>query len=143
MAADLGVSQKELVGNAELCSKIDASRYVGGDFGLPTINDIIGELKKPGRDPRQEAEVFEFACDIKSIDDLVTGMELPGIVTNITAFGAFVDIGIKQNGLIHASQMGVKGMADPSKVLKLHQKIKVAIVSVDLDRGRIGLRLIK
>ncbi len=143
MAADLGVSQKELVGNAELCSKIDASRYVGGDFGLPTINDIIGELKKPGRDPRQEAEVFEFACDIKSIDDLVTGMELPGIVTNITAFGAFVDIGIKQNGLIHASQMGVKGMADPSKVLKLHQKIKVAIISVDLDRGRIGLRLIK
>ena len=100
-------------------------------------------MKKPGRDPRQEAEVFEFASDIKSIDDLVTGMELPGIVTNITAFGAFVDIGIKQNGLIHASQMGVKGMADPSKVLKLHQKIKVAIISVDLDRGRIGLRLIK
>ena len=142
MASDLGVSTKELVGNVELCSKIDASKYVGGDFGLPTINDIINELKKPGRDPRETAEEFEFASDIKSIDDLVTGMELPGIVTNITAFGAFVDIGIKQNGLIHASQMGVKGMADPSKVLKLHQKVKVTVISVDLDRSRIGLRLL-
>ena len=143
MAADLGVSQKELVGNAQLCAKIDASRYVGGDFGLPTINDIINELKKPGRDPREEAETFEFAQDIKTIDDLVAGMELPGIVTNITAFGAFVDVGIKQNGLIHASQMGVKGMADPSKVLKLHQKVKVSVVSVDLERGRVGLRLVR
>ena len=143
MAADLGVSEKELVGNAELCSRIDASRYVSGDFGLPTINDIINELKKPGRDPRETAEVFEFSHDIKVIDDLFVGMELPGIVTNITAFGAFVDIGIKQNGLIHASQMGVSGMADPSKVLKLHQKVKVTVVSVDLDRGRIGLRLMK
>ena len=142
MASDLGVSSKELVGNAELCSRIDASRYVGGDFGLPTINDIINELKKPGRDPRETAEVFEFAHDIKTIEDLRAGMELPGIVTNITAFGAFVDIGIKQNGLIHASQMGVRGMADPSKVLKLHQQVKVTIVSVDLDRGRIGLRLL-
>ena len=143
MAADLGVSSKELVGNAELCSKIEAARYVSGDFGLPTVNDIINELKKPGRDPRESAEVFEFAHDIKTIDDLSTGMELPGIVTNITAFGAFVDVGIKQNGLIHASQMGMKGMADPSKVLKLHQHVKVTVVSVDLDRGRIGLRLVK
>ena len=143
MAADLGVYSKELVGNPELCSKIEASGYVSGDFGLPTINDIITELKKPGRDPRESAEVFEFARDIKSIDDLSAGMEFPGIVTNITAFGAFVDIGIKQNGLIHASQMGVKGMADPSKVLKLHQHVKVTVVSVDLDRGRIGLRLVK
>lgn len=143
MAADLGVSSKELVGNAELCSKIEAYRYVSGDFGLPTVNDIINELKKPGRDPRESAEVFEFAHDIKTIDDLSTGMELPGIVTNITAFGAFVDVGIKQNGLIHASQMGMKGMADPSKVLKLHQHVKVTVVSVDLDRGRIGLRLVK
>ena len=143
MASDLGVSQKELVGNADLCSKIQAANYVGGEFGLPTINDIINELKKPGRDPREMAEVFEFAHDIKTIEDLVTGMELPGIVTNITAFGAFVDVGIKQNGLIHASQMGVKGMADPSKILKLHQKVKVTVVSVDLERGRIGLRLLK
>lgn len=142
MAADLGVSSRELVGNPELCSRIDASRYVSGEFGLPTINDIINELKKPGRDPRESAEVFEFSHDIKMIDDLVVGMELPGIVTNITAFGAFVDIGIKQNGLIHASQMGIKGLADPSKVVKLHQHVKVMVVSVDLDRGRIGLRLL-
>ena len=143
MAEDLGVSSKELVGNIELCSKIEASCYVSDAFGLPTINDIINELKKPGRDPREAVEVFEFDHDIKTIDDLSVGMELPGIVTNITAFGAFVDIGIKQNGLIHASQMGVKGMADPSKVLKLHQHVKVTVVSVDLDRSRIGLRLVK
>ena len=115
MAKDLKVTAKELVGNAELCSSVDATRYVDGVFGLPTINDIIQELKKPGRDPRESVQSFEFAHDIKTIEDLKTGMELPGIVTNITAFGAFVDVGIKQNGLIHASQMGVKGMADPSK----------------------------
>ena len=135
MAKDMKVTAQELVGNAELCSGIDASKYVTGEFGLPTINDIIQELKKPGRDPRESAQAFEFAHDIKTIEDLRTGMELPGIVTNITAFG------IKQNGLIHASQMGVKGMADPSKVLKLHQQVKVTVISVDLDRGRIGLRL--
>ena len=143
MARDLKVSAKELVGNAELCGRIDAARYVEGDFGLPTINDIINELKKPGRDPRESAQEFEFAQDIHSIEDVYEGMELPGIVTNITAFGAFVDIGIKQNGLIHVSQMGEKGLADPSKVLKLHQKVKVTVVSVDLDRSRIGLRLMK
>ena len=143
MAWDLGVSTRELVGNADLCSKISAEDYVDGDFGLPTINDILKELRKPGRDPRESAQEFEFAHDIRTIEDLKTGMELPGIVTNITAFGAFVNIGIKQNGLIHASQMGVKGMADPSKVLKLRQQVKVTVVSVDLDRGRIGLRLMK
>ena len=142
MAKDLKVSAKELVGNAELCARIDPQSYVGGEFGLPTINDIILELKKPGRDPRESAQEFEFAHDIKSIEDLKTGMELPGIVTNITAFGAFVDIGIKQNGLIHASQMGVKGMADPSRIVKLHQQVKVVVISIDLDRGRIGLRLL-
>lgn len=143
MAKDLGISTRDLVGNAELCSKIEPSKYVSGDFGLPTVNDIINELKKPGRDPRESAQEFEFAHDIKSIEDLNVGMELPGIITNITAFGAFVDVGIKQNGLIHASQMGVKGMADPSKVVRLHQQVKVTVVSVDLERGRIGLRLMK
>lgn len=143
MATDIGVTTKELVGNQDLCSRIDPTRYVSGDFGLPTITDIINELRKPGRDPRESAQEFEFDHDIRSIEDLRAGMELPGIVTNITAFGAFVDFGIKQNGLIHASQMGVKGMADPSKVLKLHQKVKVSVLSVDLDRGRIGLRLMK
>lgn len=143
MAKDLGVKTSELVGNQELCSKIVAEKYVEGDFGLPTINDIIKELAKPGRDPREQAQEFEFAQDIHSIDDLKVGMELPGIVTNITAFGAFVDIGVHDNGLIHASNMGVKGMADPSKVLKLRQQVLVSVVSVDLDRNRIGLRLIK
>ena len=143
MARDLKVATKDLVGNAELCAKINASDYVTGDFGLPTINDILNELRKPGRDPRESAQEFEFDHDIKTIEDLNIGMELPGIVTNITAFGAFVDIGIKQNGLIHATQMGIKGMADPSKVLKLHQQVKVTVISVDLDRMRIGLRLIK
>ena len=143
MARDLKVATKDLVGNAELCAKINASDYVTGDFGLPTINDILNELRKPGRDPRESAQEFEFDHDIKTIEDLNIGMELPGIVTNITAFGAFVDIGIKQNGLIHATQMGIKGMADPSKVLKLHQQVKVTVISVDLDRMRIGLRLLK
>lgn len=143
MARDLGVTAKELVGNSDLCSRIDPAKYVDGDFGLPTITDIIQELRKPGRDPRESAQEFEFAHDIRTIEDVKTGMELPGIVTNITAFGAFVDIGIKQNGLIHASQMGVKGMADPSKILKLRQQIKVQVTSVDLDRLRIGLRLLK
>ena len=143
MAKDLKVSPRELVGNSELCSQIDPQRYIDGTFGLPTINDIISELRKPGRDPRETAQEFEFASDIHTIEDLKMGMELPGIVTNITAFGAFVDIGIKQNGLIHATQMGVKGMADPSKILKLHQQVKVTVISVDLDRDRIGLRLIK
>ena len=143
MARDLDVSTKELVGNADLCSRITAEDYVEGDFGLPTINDIINELKKPGRDPRESAREFSFADDIHSIEDLVTGMELPGIVTNITAFGAFVDIGIKQNGLIHISKMGIKGLTDPSKVLKLHQYVNVRVLGIDTDRQRISLQLIK
>lgn len=146
MAADLGVTPEKLVGNETLCKKIDASAYVEGDFGLPTINDIIKELAKPGRDPRGAAAVFSFAEDVHGIDDLCEGMELPGIVTNITAFGAFVDIGIHENGLIHVSQMkaaAVKGHLEPSKVLKLHQHVKVQVLAVDIDRKRISLRLMK
>ena len=143
MAKSLGVSPEELVGNAEMCSRIKAEDFVEEDFGLPTVNDIIQELAKPGRDPREAAQAFEFAQDIHEISDLVTGMELPGIVTNITNFGAFVDIGLHDNGLIHASQMGVRGMADPSKILKLHQHVTVTVLQVDLDRGRISLRLKK
>ena len=143
MASDLGVPVKELVGNAELVSKINAGDYTDDTFGLPTVNDILKELVKPGLDPRQAAQEFEFAQDVHSIDDLKVGMELPGIVTNITNFGAFVDIGLHENGLIHASKMGVKGMADPSKILKLHQHIKVTVLQVDLDRSRISLALVK
>ena len=143
MAADLGMPVASLVGNAEACSRIDASKYVEGEFGLPTINDILQELAKPGRDPRESAEEFEFAQDVHTLEDLFPGMELPGIVTNITNFGAFVDIGLHENGLIHVSQMGVRGPVDPSKVLKLHQKIRVSVVSVDTERSRIALRLLK
>ena len=143
MAADLNVCPEQLVGNEDLCLKIKAEDYVQGDFGLPTINDIIQELKKPGRDPRESVQDFEFSDDIHVIEDLVVGMELPGIVTNITAFGAFVDIGIKQNGLIHVSKMGIKGLSDPSKVLKLHQHVMVSILSVDLERQRISLGWIR
>lgn len=143
MAADLGTDTRNLVGSEDLCSKIQAEDYIEDDFGLPTINDIINELKKPGRDPRANAAEFSFAEDIHSIEDLVQGMELPGIVTNITAFGAFVDIGIKQNGLIHVSKMGVRGLTDPSSVLKLHQHIVARVLSVDTDRNRISLELVK
>ena len=143
MASDLGVGTGELVGNAELCSRIKAEDYVEGDFGLPTVNDIIKELAKPGLDPREAASEFEFAQDVHDLEDLYPGMELPGIVTNITAFGAFVDIGLHENGLVHSSQMGVKGHADPSKVLKLHQRVQVSVLDVDLERKRISLRLLK
>ena len=143
MARDLKVSTRELVGNAGLCRQIKPQDYVEKDFGLPTINDILQELQKPGRDPREAAREFSFADDIREIDDLKHGMELHGIVTNLTAFGAFVDIGLHENGLIHASQMGKKGMAVPSQVLKLHQHVKVQVLSVDLERNRIGLRLIQ
>ncbi len=143
MAAKLGVPTAQLVGNESLCQQIKPEEYVSEQFGLPTINDILKELKKPGLDPREEASEFAFADDIRDIEDLKTGMELPGIVTNVTAFGAFVDIGLHENGLIHASQMGVKGLAVPSQVLKLHQKVRVSVLNVDLERRRIGLRLLK
>lgn len=135
MARDLGVEVKELVGNDSLCKRISPDRYVTPEKGLPTINDIIKELAKPGLDPRSEASSFSFAEDIRDISDLKTGMELPGIVTNITNFGAFVDLGIHENGLIHISKMKGKSLA-------LHQKVKVRVESVELDRKRIGLCLI-
>ena len=135
MARDLGVEVKELVVNDSLCERISPDRYVTPEKGLPTINDIIKELAKPGLDPRSEASSFSFAEDIRDISDLKTGMELPGIVTNITNFGAFVDLGIHENGLIHISKMKGKSLA-------LHQKVKVRVESVELDRKRIGLGLV-
>ncbi len=143
MAADLNVPVTELIGNQQKISQIKPENYTDSQFGLPTVNDILKELLKPGLDPRQAAQEFEFAQDVHSIDDLKVGMELPGIVTNITNFGAFVDIGLHENGLIHASKMGVRGMADPSKILKLHQHVTVTVLQVDLDRSRISLGLVK
>ncbi len=141
MASSLGVTTAELIGNAELCSRIQAAAFVTPKAGLPTINDIIRELAKPGLDPREAASEFAFADDIHDIEDLKTGMELPGIVTNITNFGAFVDIGLHDNGLVHVSQMGPRG-TDPTKVVKLHQQVRVKVLGVDLDRGRISLGLL-
>ena len=143
MAGSLGVRTEELVSNEGLCSRIHAEDFIEADFGLPTVNDIINELVKPGRDPRESASEFAFSEDIRNIDDLVQGMELPGIVTNITAFGAFVDTGLKPYGLIHVSQMGRgKRVSSPSDVLKLHQHVRVQVISVDAERSRIGLRLL-
>lgn len=140
MASDLGVTAEQLVGNQELCSKIEPGKYVEKEFGLPTVNDIVKELAKPGRDPREAAQEFSFADDIHSIEDLQVGMEVPGIVTNITAFGAFVDLGVHENGLIHVSQMGRR---DGKVALKLHQHVTVKVIGVDLDRRRISLRLVR
>ncbi len=140
MASDLGVTAEQLVGNQGLCSKIEPEKYVEKEFGLPTVNDIVKELAKPGRDPREAAQEFSFADDIHSIEDLQVGMQVPGIVTNITAFGAFVDLGVHENGLIHVSQMGRR---DGKVTLKLHQHVTVKVIGVDLDRRRISLRLVR
>ena len=139
MAADLGVKTSELVGNAELCGRIDPQRYVEGDFGLPTLQDIVKELAKPGRDPREAVEDFAFSESVHSIEDLEAGMQLPGIVDNVTDFGVFVDIGVHQDGLIHVSQLGEAR----AKGLKLHQRIWVDVIGVDLDRRRISLKFVK
>ncbi len=141
MARSLGVRTDELVGNAALCDRIKPEDFVGGDVGLPTVNDILKELRKPGLDPREQAAGFSFDDSVHDIADLVPGMELPGIVTNITAFGAFVDIGLHDNGLVHVSQMGRRGV-DPSKIVKLHQHVRVQVLSTDLERGRISLKLV-
>ncbi|PKO98260.1 MAG: RNA-binding transcriptional accessory protein [Bacteroidetes bacterium HGW-Bacteroidetes-8] len=141
MAKDINKSVKELVAQGETRTSIDIKRYVSEEVGLPTLNDIMDELAKPGRDPRRVAKVMEFASDVHSIEDLKVGMVLPGIVTNITNFGAFVDIGIKQDGLIHISQMADKFISSPSDVVKLQQHLMVKIQDVDLKRGRIQLTL--
>ncbi|MBP5506122.1 MAG: RNA-binding transcriptional accessory protein [Bacteroidales bacterium] len=138
MASDMGVSVADLVGNEAMCGKINLEAYVDGEVGLPTLRDIVSELRKPGRDPRGEASEFSFSEEIRSIEDVQPGMILPGIVTNITDFGAFVDIGIKQSGLIHVSRMP-RGGGKAS--LKIQQHVEVKVVSVDVQRGRIGLTL--
>lgn len=149
MASDSGVSVAELIARKDLRDKIDLSAYVDGDLGMPTLNDIMQELDKPGRDPRASYKVLEFAEDIRTIEDLQAGMELPGIITNVTDFGAFVDFGIKQNGLIHVSRMGTVGpdgrrnrVSRPSDAVRLHQHVRVRVVEVDLQRGRIALELL-
>jgi uncharacterized protein len=141
MAADLNAEVIDLVRNEELVSKIDLSKYVTSEIGLPTLNDIKNELLKPGRDPRKPIKVFEFAEGIFSIGDLKEGMVLPGIVNNITNFGAFVDVGVKQSGLIHVSELADRFISDPNEIVKLHQHIKVRVKEVDVARNRIQLSL--
>lgn len=142
MASSVNVSVNALIGNKELIDSIDKERFVTEQCGLYTINDILSELAKPGRDPRSVIKVLEFSNDIHTIEDLHPGMELPGIVTNITDFGAFVDIGIKNKGLIHISNLSNRFVKTPADVVKLHQHVKVSVMNVDVKRGRIGLKLI-
>jgi uncharacterized protein len=142
MAKDLGCSINELISNKEQRSRIVLERYLNEKVGMPTLRDILQELEKPGRDPRGKAKVFEFDPNVRTMDDLRVGMELPGIVGNITNFGAFVNIGIKENGLIHLSQMSDRYITDPNEVVSIHQHVRVQVVSIDAERKRIGLKLI-
>ncbi len=141
MARDAGCSISELMKDGNLREKIDLSRYVTEGIGMPTLNDIIGELARPGRDPRERFEPFGFAEGIGKIEDLKPGMRLPGIVTNITAFGVFVDIGVHQDGLVHISELSDRFVRDPAEVVKVHQKVTVAVLSLDLQRRRIALSM--
>ncbi len=140
MAKDINADVNTLIGNETLLTTIDKKKYINENFGAHTINDIINELKKPGLDPRSEAQVFEFA-QIFGIEDVHVGMEVPGIVTNLTRFGAFVDIGVKQDGLVHVSEIAHKYIQDPSEVLKLNQHVKVKVMEVDVARKRITLSI--
>ncbi|MFA7044399.1 MAG: helix-hairpin-helix domain-containing protein, partial [Bacteroidales bacterium] len=141
MAKDLKCSVKELIEQKELRKNIRLENYISEEVGMLTLKDILEELDKPGRDPRSKIEVFEFDKTIHKIEDLREGMVLPGIVTNITAFGCFVDVGVKENGLVHLSQMADRYITDPSQVVSLHQHLKVKILNVDLDRKRIQLSM--
>jgi uncharacterized protein len=142
MAKDLKVDVKDLIQNTEIKKSIVLQNYITPKVGLPTLNDIIQELEKPGRDPRSGIKFFEFDTNVKTIGDLISGMELPGIVTNITNFGAFVDIGIKENGLIHVSQMADRYISNPAEVVSVHQHVKVRVIEVDIERKRVQLKLL-
>jgi protein Tex len=141
MAKDLRCELNDLVRNESLVSKIELQKYVTVEIGLPTLNDIKNELMKPGRDPRKPIKVFEFADGIFSIEDLSEGMVLPGIVNNITKFGAFVDVGVKQSGLVHISELADRFVSDPNEIVKLHQHVKVRVKEVDVARKRIQLSM--
>lgn len=141
MAKDMKCTVADLIKDKELRAKIDIKKYVTDTVGLPTLNDIMKELDKPGRDPRQQIQVFEFDKDVKTLDDLREGMELPGIVTNITNFGCFVDIGIKENGLVHISQLADKFVSDPTSVVSIHQHVRVRVLGIDHERKRVQLTM--
>lgn len=141
MAKDLNCTVADLIKDKELRSKIDLKKYVTDTVGLPTLTDTLQELDKPGRDPRQKIQVFEFDKNVRTLDDLQEGMELPGIVTNITNFGCFVDIGIKENGLVHVSQLADRFVSNPADVVRIHQHVRVKVMSIDHERKRIQLTM--
>ena len=141
MARDLNCSVKDLIEQKELRARVNINRYVTAETGLPTLNDIMKELEKPGRDPREQLEEFEFDSRVQTVDDLEEGMVLPGIVTNITNFGAFVDVGVHQDGLVHISQMANRRINHPTDVVKLHQHVTVKVIEVDRRRNRISLSM--
>lgn len=141
IAKDLHCTVEELIKNKELRTRIDIKKYVTPTVGLPTLTDIMQELDKPGRDPRQQIKAFEFDKNVKTIDNLAEGMELPGIVNNITNFGCFVDIGIKENGLVHVSQLADKFVSDPTTIVSMHQHVRVKVLSIDRERKRIQLTM--
>jgi len=143
MAADTGRSVTDLMADEDLRKKIDLKRYVSETVGLPTLTDIMAELARPGRDPREQFHTFSFAEGIEKMEDLRPGMRLPGIVTNITAFGAFVDIGVHQDGLVHVSQLANRFVKNAGDVVKVHQQVVVTVISVDLARKRISLSMKK
>ena len=141
IARDLGRPPDELLGDAAIGGQIDPSRYVSDRIGLPTLNDIVAELARPGRDPRQEFEPFDFAAGVHRIEDLTVGMKLPGVITNVTGFGAFVDVGVHQDGLVHISQLAEGFVSNPADVVKVQQRVWVTVLEVDLERKRIALSL--
>ena len=141
MARDAGCDVRTLIADEALRQRIDLDRYCSDTVGRPTLQDIMSELDRPGRDPRGVAHVFAFDPNIRTIDDLTEGMVLPGVVTNITQFGCFVDLGIKVKGLIHISQMAQRRVKDPAEVVHLRQQVRVRVLSIDVERGRIGLSL--
>ena len=141
MAKDAGCTVERLIASTETRNGIDLKRYCSGMVGLPTLNDIMGELAKPGRDPRGTAQVFSFDDSIHTIDDLVVGMVVPGVVTNITRFGCFVDMGIKVKGLVHVSQMAERFVKDPSEIVHIQQQVMVKVIQIDPERGRVALSM--
>ena len=141
MARDLSVDMTTLVGNEAAVSRVDLSRYVGDGVGLPTLEDIVAELKKPGRDPREQFEAPAFRDDVQTVADLKEGMTLQGTVTNVVAFGAFVDVGVHQDGLVHVSELSDRFVKDPADIVRVGDRVNVRVMSVDVPRNRIALSM--
>lgn len=141
MRENLGCSVNDLIRSKDLRDRIDLKQYITETVGLPTLNDILSELAKPGRDPREPFETFAFAEGVEKMEDLHAGMRLPGIVTNLTAFGAFVDIGVHQDGLVHVSELSNRFVKNPAEIVKVHQRVMVTVLNVDIERKRISLSM--